>query len=889
MSGDTIKHPTADTKDTESLLLQLRDASYLDGIKDPFKSILDRFVPLTNKHSPESDAESSPSIRSERLEIDLRRELQKRIESLVDDSASRPSSIEAVGSFWFESLKHCWHCVYFGNFSTEEKSSNGRDYRLIDANMVRKLPFVLLEDVLDGLPVKQAMQFWSQHMEQVRTQHLLFNPLLWTPHEDDTDGGKAVGSSAHPCWLPFLRLNNKFLRRLNSNSPEWTSRVLRLLARVYPLNEKSATKVWGSRNNSSSVLLESMLEDEDEFEQQHQTERMGEHPKGPEVSSSSSSKDFNFYRSFWALQEDFRSPYIKNLAGFLTRIRTLFQALETASLTAPQSNPSDADQSSSPLSQRYMTSSRLLQMQLSDPDFCIAVLSQFLIVSHHLALEAPAVGSQLVELRQRARNLVRKIQKHAKLPTDHLSLLENLLDTSEMQWRQWKKNRCQPDLDQKKNKRGRVETEETETETVHKHLNGHGNSTDGPENAYTHMDLKEDLPAVAQAMYQAAPSIDQHLESYVDALDPESGIEAEYHPKNDAFFAWQAVRLLSQRRLCDFDRIYPNGDFENLVRYVHKEEKGEEIPGDSPVFEEEDQEEGQEEEEAEADAPVVEEDDVKKEAEDDKDAANGGKDGNRDVEMKDAKDATAKTDMKGMSDDEKPADRATFEDAKKDGSSSAKSVGASATKSDSTGTHRREKDGKDDRRSSDRRDSSGAAGKELSSTPPRRSGNVRRDESPREGSQRSDRGRMRESPPPPSRDGRRSGGRSGSWEDRDRGDERDRRGGPSGRYDDYDDRRSGSGRPPDHHDDRRGGGGGRPYHEGDDRRRGPGGGGDRGGRGGGPPPPRDDQRRSGNGGGGGGERWEDRPRGDDRRGDWRDGRDGRDSRDRGGRRRNTRR
>ena len=41
---------------------------------------------------------------------------------------------------------------------------------------------------------------------------------------------------------------------------------------------------------------------------------------------------------------------------------------------------------------------------------------------------------------------------------------------------------------------------------------------------------------ISQKLIKTAPTLESHLEDYVDALDPESGIEEEYHPKNDSLW-----------------------------------------------------------------------------------------------------------------------------------------------------------------------------------------------------------------------------------------------------------------------------------------------------------------------------------------------------------------
>merc|ERR1712238_583973 len=144
----------------------------------------------------------------------------------------------------------------------------------------------------------------------------------------------------------------------------------------------------------------------------------------------------------------------------------------------------------------------------------------------------------------------------------------------------------------------------------------------------------------------APPSIYEFLEEYVDALDPRSGIEEEYHPRNNALYKWRALRLLSSSYIGRFglektgafsravtvaiakideskvtdrtdtkdehDKNESNmrdenvtktvsetmgtrrmvrrndGDFEVLVRTVWKEQRGINIPGDWPKGDDDD-------------------------------------------------------------------------------------------------------------------------------------------------------------------------------------------------------------------------------------------------------------------------------------------------------------
>ena len=156
-----------------------------------------------------------------------------------------------------------------------------------------------------------------------------------------------------------------------------------------------------------------------------------------------------------------------------------------------------------------------------------------------------------------------------------------------------------------------------------RHLNGDTAATDTTKNddeeeeeAYQLIVMKTELPLISQKMRKVVPTLESHFEDFVEALDPDSGIEAEYHPKNDRVFCWRALRLLSNDHLEVFATLRPNGDLEPAIRQIYKEEKGVDIPGechkDVPEEEEEEEEELAEEVEEE-----VEQEDAKEETEED--------------------------------------------------------------------------------------------------------------------------------------------------------------------------------------------------------------------------------------------------------------------------------
>lgn len=472
-------------------------ASYIDELVDrDWQAIAQCAIPTTDPCPP-------ATIRMEEFEIQLRKRMQN-------------CTFPEKGSIWRQALELCLHIVLIGE--------QGNDERYNDMN-VRKLPFVLLEDVLDTLTADQSMLFWNQHVKAAFPH--LFCKILWEPTP-----------KVHPCWLPFLKTCNKLIRRV---TPSDAASLLVTMSRVFPLSEKSANKAWGSHNADNVTLIE----DSDDFEKTAAT-----------FTDEGDAFEYSTYESFWKLQHDFNNPNVVKVAPFLSRLDTLFQTFEA------QSNSTASNETSPPV--KYLTRSSLFSLQIKDPVTRAHILSQYLIVAQHLAAQVPVLGTKLAPYTARAKQLL------SQIAPELLELLESILETSEQQWRTWKKNKGDVDLDEPK-----AELPPSKRRRLLGALGG----DDEEEDAAPQFDATQ-LASITQGMMP--PSLDTHLSEYIEALDPEAGIEPEYHPKQSKVFCWRAIRLLAQDYFADFGSIASNGDFEYLVRRVY-EDRGVEIPGEAPA------------------------------------------------------------------------------------------------------------------------------------------------------------------------------------------------------------------------------------------------------------------------------------------------------------------
>ena len=566
------------------------DRGFLSSLDDPLRSIVQRLL-----QPDENGGSTDPSVRVDQFEIDLRQQALEKVRAFLtaaSDASSMMEGCDELGSFWVHALRVCLHLVHFTKEDGDETATestalgNGPVY---DSKLAirRQLPIILLDDILDTLPITACCNLWQDHV--VPAYPLLFGDDLWQRKSS---------------WLPLLKVANALLRRPNLPTNQ-AAALMQTMARIYPLQEKSAIKVWGSHNVDNVTDFES----NEEFLQQQQEQQ----------NTAESTTDYSFYESFWKLQRDFQNPYTLSVADFLQRLGAFLSALESHSTKPPTTCTMSSSSSSSTTkqpnqrhTQKYLTSSRVLALQLQDADFRMHVLTQFLLMAHHLTSQVASLGPRLLEYRNRAQHL---LKQQAGGP-EHLALVESCLATLEPQWRQWKQNKCQPDLETKRAVAGKKRPRTETTRTTSTAQSSSSLSNKRP--------LLKDLPS------SQTSCLEDHLQDYVEALDPESGIEAQYHPKNNKLFLWRALRLMAADHLPDFDKIGPNGDLEPAVRFVYQNDKGIDIPGEAPVYDEAESEEDDDDqkekavEEGESEAaeeqPAVDEDVMEDQGENDNDA-----------------------------------------------------------------------------------------------------------------------------------------------------------------------------------------------------------------------------------------------------------------------------
>lgn len=508
---------------------------------------------------------------------------------------------------------------------TTKLSNNSNNYSHLSTTLpLKKLPFLLIEDAFDTLPLSIIQTLWSssQHPHLNLSSYatsLLCSPTIFVP----------------PSKFVLLRICNKLLKQLSNTQKaedaEFAGSIMILLAKVFPLSERSAVNVLGSYNvrKSSSTETSTLLENE----------MSGRLESGAEQSGGSSSAGVSgeFYKTFWEVQEVFTDPPGTILPTqqsqaaaadaysiFMKDITSILMALESTPLpkvttTAAAINANDNGNALSVRHHKYLTSRQLLHLQLKDAQLRVHFLAQLLIVLSHLAspnvtLPVPALASdgtkatvqarvaeqskQLSQVEKRGMELLRATLSSPSTSSSSggkgtmCKFLSWILKDRESMWRAWKRAKCMPALD----KVGNVTTSGLVIQDMlsmgRKRKADAAALEDAADSGKRRLDASggmiqmSSLPEITGQITKSLPTLDSFLDPYVEALDPENVIEGEYHPRNDKVYCWRALRLMARDQnhlgqLCRFSKLRRrDGDFEGIVRDMWKAEKeGEEIGG----------------------------------------------------------------------------------------------------------------------------------------------------------------------------------------------------------------------------------------------------------------------------------------------------------------------
>lgn len=298
-------------------------AAFLSALPEPLDRHAEAALPLGLASAEEAAATAGRRI--DELEISVRGQLLTLASDLLnagrsssnDDSSSSSPALAAVLAYLRSTIDLCLHTVQLAEAldaaDGEETSAPPSTsvpppcYKGMAHPVVRKLPFVLLEDTIDALPPSVLKTIWTS------------GPTEWIADlAANTGTGGTANLFQRGSQFLLLKSCNKLLRKLSNRDRDaaFAGSVMTLLAKVFPLSERSAVNVLGTFN----VANVTDFEDAETFarhvlgagdaEGADADVTMEDAEGEGEAEAEAESVDYPFYRTFWGVQKVFTDPGI---------------------------------------------------------------------------------------------------------------------------------------------------------------------------------------------------------------------------------------------------------------------------------------------------------------------------------------------------------------------------------------------------------------------------------------------------------------------------------------------------------------------------------------------------------------------------------------------------
>ncbi|XP_043544182.1 THO complex subunit 1 isoform X2 [Chiloscyllium punctatum] len=431
-------------------------------------------------------------------------------------------------------------------------------------------PFLLLGDVLDCLPLDQCDRIFTFVEKNVGT---------WK---------SATFYSAGKNYL--LRMCNDLLRRLSkSQNTVFCGRIQLFLARLFPLSEKSGLNLQ-SQFNLENVTVFNTNEQDSTLGLKHTEDRedgmeVEEGETGDEEPTTTCSVpiDYNLYRKFWSLQDFFRNPlqcYEKiSWKTFLKHSDEVLDVFRSYKLDDMQASKKKHEELKPPGEEhvyfaKFLTSEKLMDLQLNDSNFRRHILLQYLILFQYLKGQVKFKSSSCVLTDEQSlwiEDTTKAVyQLFKETPPDgekFSSMVEHILH-SEENWIAWKNEGC-PSFVKERSLESKV-PKPAKKRPAPEDFFGKGPGKKvlmGNEELTRLWNLCPDnMEACKSESREFMPTLEEFFEEAIEQADPENMVEEEYKVVNNSNYGWRALRLLARRSPHFFQPT--NQQFKSLPEYL---------------------------------------------------------------------------------------------------------------------------------------------------------------------------------------------------------------------------------------------------------------------------------------------------------------------------------
>uniref|UniRef100_A0A670YD19 THO complex subunit 1 n=1 Tax=Pseudonaja textilis TaxID=8673 RepID=A0A670YD19_PSETE len=419
---------------------------------------------------------------------------------------------------------------------------------VIEGICTASTPFVLLGDVLDCLPLDQCDKIFTFVEKNVTT---------WKSNTFYSAGKNYL-----------LRMCNDLLRRLSkSQNTVFCGRIQLFLARLFPLSEKSGLNLQ-SQFNLENITVFNTSEQDSTLGQKHAEEREegmeveeGEMGDDEAPTSCSIPIDYNLYRKFWSLQDYFRNPVQcyekvswKTFLKYSEEVLTVFESYKLDDTQASRKKLEELKTGGEHVYfAKFLTSEKLMDLQLSDSNFRRHILLQYLILFQYLKGQVKFKSSNFILTDEQS------LWIEATTKQVYQVRLINHLVHLILQWafiaeqsdskpvRPFVRKRPAPEdfLGKGPNKKILMGNEE---------LTRLWNLC--PDN----------MEACKSESREYMPTLEEFFEEAIEQADPENMVDKEFKVVNNSNYGWRALRLLARRSPHFFQPT--NQQFKSLPEYL---------------------------------------------------------------------------------------------------------------------------------------------------------------------------------------------------------------------------------------------------------------------------------------------------------------------------------
>ena len=443
----------------------------------------------------------------------------------------------------------------------------------------QSVPFLLFADAYDSATIVRCQEIFE--LMEDRVAILKQGPLY------------RYGKTA------LLRMCNDLLRRLSkSQDTVFCGRILLFLARLLPLDEKSGLNLMSNFNLELGPPPYSSKSDKVSPADLPQVldalvDAMSDDGSPAKVKSSKSETeeakaendggglqvDFSLYTKFWSLQEMLRNPNLcyekqhwQQFAANAVDVLTTFSAFKLDDV--PQHNCKVASESAAatPINEerrkgdveksagdgetffaKYLTSEKLLDLQLMDGHFRRYIFCQLLILFQYLnapikfkTAEQVLTDEQANWVRQRTEEVHQLIRETPPNGEDFLKFVLHALHREEF-WSQWKNDGCATFI-------RTVMTSSTPPAPRKRKANPLLDREGRKIFRFAHSEINrlwnlcpDNFEAARNRERRYTPSVMTYFAEAIEQADPEQCVEEEYKHVNNEGWNWRALRLMARR------------------------------------------------------------------------------------------------------------------------------------------------------------------------------------------------------------------------------------------------------------------------------------------------------------------------------------------------------